>query len=347
MIDYKQIVEDLRDDDVYKLLEQLGAEPIDKGEYFVCRTICHHEDPGEANYKLYYYKNTHLFYCYSEDGAMNIFSFLRHYYEVRTIAYDWYKDILQVILNCSVSTPALGPEVYRSRRNDYEDKKIRKELPVFPNGIMDMFVKEYPVEWLSDGITKEAMDKYNIKYSISWNKIIIPHYNVNDELIGIRGRALNPEEVEAFGKYTPVQIEGKWYSHPLSLNLYGLNVNKENIRKTGVCFLFEAEKSVLQAESFDRPNCAVASCGSNINKFQIDLLVRTCAPREIIVCFDNEEIKGEDKYFNKLYKICKKYRHYANMSFVYDREGLSKLKDSPSDNGQEIFERLIERRVRV
>lgn len=346
MIDYKQIVEDLRDEDVFRLLEQLGAEPIDKGEYFVCRTICHHDNPDEANYKLYYYKNTHLFYCFSEDGGMSIFSLLRHYYEARAVTYDWYKDIFQVVLNCSVST-VTNPDVYRSCRADYDDKKARKELPTYPNGIMEMFVKEYPYEWLSDGISKEAMDKYNIRYSISWNKIIIPHYNVNGELIGIRGRALNPVEVEEFGKYVPVQIEGKWYSHPLSLNLYGLNVNKENIKKTGICFLYEAEKSVLQSESFSIPNCAVASCGSNINKFQIDLLVRTCAPREIVVCYDNEEEKGQDKYFNKLYKVCKKYNHYANMSFIYDRDGISKLKDSPSDNGQEVFEKLLKGRVRV
>ena len=58
------------------------------------------------------------------------------------------------------------------------------------------------------------MDKFNIRYSISQNKIIIPHYNVNGELVGIRGRALNTQDIEQFGKYMPVQIENKWYSHP-------------------------------------------------------------------------------------------------------------------------------------
>ena len=45
--------------------------------------------------------------------------------------------------------------------------------------------------------------------------------------------------------------------------------------------------------------------------------------------------------------MCKKYINYANMSFIYDRKGLSKMKDSPSDNGQEIFEQLLKGRVRV
>ena len=345
-IDYQQITESLRDEDVFRLLSELGAEPIDKGDFFLCKSVCHHDDPSEANYKLYYYKNTHIFNCYSEDGTMSIFKFLKLYYECRNIPYDWYQDILEVILKCSAREVA-GAQTYKVRRGDYEAKKVRKELPSYPEGILDCFIKQYPVEWLNDSISREAMDRYNIKYSISQNKIIIPHYDATGKLVGIRGRALNQYDIDTFGKYMPVQIEGKWYSHPLSLNLYGLNWNKENIKKYGICYIFEGEKGVLQVESFKMPNCAVASCGSNINKFQIDLLVRYCQPREIVVCYDREEINGETKYFNKLYEMCKKYVNYGNISFIYDREGLSKMKDSPSDNGEEIFKQLLKGRVRV
>ena len=106
------------------------------------------------------------------------------------------------------------------------------------------------------------------------NKIIIPHYNINGELVGIRGRALNEWEVENVGKYMPVKLENKWYSHPLSLNLYGLNITKENIKKTGVCYIFESEKSVMQCDSFQMDNCAVAVCGSQLNKWQIKILMK-------------------------------------------------------------------------
>ena len=203
-----------------------------------------------------------------------------------------------------------------------------------------------PSEWLTDHISREAMDKYNILYSISQNKIIIPHYDIHNRLVGIRGRALNQWEVENLGKYMPVQIEGKWYSHPLSLNLYGLNMNYQNIKKTGIAFVFESEKSVLQFESFSIPNCAVASCGSNFNKYQVDLLMRYCAPREIVICYDREELPKESKYFDKLYEICCRYNNYCNMSFIYDT-GLGDLKDSPSDNGEEVFQKLLKGRVKV
>lgn len=345
-MNYQEIVENLRDEDVFSLLNQLGAQPIDKGNYFVCKTICHNEDTEEASQKLYYYKDTHLFYCYTECGAQSIFKLLKNYYETRNLAYDWYNDIYQVILNCSVST-IYNADTYKSIRSDYTARKARKELPTYPNEIIDVFTHYYPIEWKRDHISDDVMEKYNIRYSISQNKIIIPHYNINGDLVGIRGRALNPEEAELYGKYMPVQIEGKWYSHPLSLNLYGLNWNKDNIKNSGNCFIFESEKSVMQAESFNGRNCAVACCGSNINKYQIDLLMRYCAPREIVVCFDNEEKEGEDKYFTKLWKMCKKYTAYCNMSFVYDRNNTTKKKDSPSDNGEEIFAKLLKERIKV
>ena len=100
------------------------------------------------------------------------------------------------------------------------------------------------------------------------------------------------------------------------------------------------EKSVLQCESFSQSNCAVAVCGSNFNKFQLNLLLKECNPKEIIICFDKEENKGEEKYFNKLWNLCKKYINYCNFSFIYDREELLDMKDSPSDKGEKVFNKL-------
>ena len=349
MIDYQSIVENLEVEKVKNLLIELGADVIEKEDYLMCSTICHNEDPSQASKKLYYYKNTHMFYCYTECGPLSIFKFLKHYYDTRNIEYDWYEDIFQVVLTCSASKAreASNGSAWTTLRAEYAEQKQRKQLPTYPIGLLDCFVKQYPVEWLQDHISREAMDKYDIRYSISQNKIIIPHFDASGALVGIRGRALNEWEVENVGKYMPVQIEGKWYSHPLSLNLYGLNFNKEEIKKYGVAYIFESEKSCLQFESFNLPHCAVASCGSNLNKYQVDLLMRYCHPREIVVCYDNEELQGEDKYFNKLWSMCNKYKNYCNMSFIYDRKGLSKLKDSPSDNGEEIFIKLLKERIRI
>ena len=348
MIDYKGIIEQLDIEKIKDLLDQMDIPYQEKESYLIMPTVCHNEDMDEASWKLYYYKNNHIFYCYTNCQSMSIFKFLKNYYETRNQDFDWYQDIYKVILDCSNyrKSDGFAPKRYQRIRDTYAAPE-RMELPTYPNGIIDVFTKFYPPEWLNDGITKKSMEKFNIRYSVPQNKIIIPHYNPKGELVGIRGRALNQWEIENVGKYMPVQIEGKWYSHPLSLNLYGLNITKDNIRRTGTCFLFEAEKSCLQFEGFDFANCSAAVCGSQFNKHALKLLMKTAHPREVVICFDKEEKPGSDEYFNKLWNIGKKYSNYADFSFIYDRENLLDMKDSPTDKGSEVFWKLYRRRVKV
>ena len=349
-MDYKQIIDNLDINSIVELMKKLGADRYEEKEkFFIFPTICHNINSAEASMKLYLYKDTKLFVCYTEDGNMSIFKFLKTYYETRQIEYDWFEDIYNVVLNCGNFRPKEGFDTiqYQSLKERYQIKKKTVELQQYSNGILDIFMKNYPVEWLNDGISRRAMDKYNIKYSVSQNKIIIPHYDINNNLIGIRGRALNEWEIENIGKYMPIQIEKKWYTHPLSLNLYGLNHTKENIKKYGICYIGEAEKFCLQSESFSFPNCSCAVCGSQFNKYQLDILMKNCQPKEIVICFDKEEKDKEDKYFFKLYNLCKKYINYCKMSFIYDNDNLLKLKESPTDCGENIFKKLLEKRIIV
>ena len=345
MIDYQEIIDNLTIDHVEEILQKLDIPYEDKGAYLVMPTYCHNHKSEDASKKLYFYKNNKIFMCYTECGGMGIFKFLKNYYEAQGIDYDWATDIYQVIVG-NRQPEGMTVNKYRSRRNEYDRRKEVK-LPVYAPGVLECFSQRYTPEWLSDGISPASMDSFNILFSISQNKIIIPHYAAYDgTLCGIRGRALNDFEIEQYGKYAPVWIEGKCYSHPLGMNLYGLWENKENIKKSKICYVFEAEKSVLQCATFGEFN-AVAVCGSQFNKYQLNLLMQLCTPHEIIICFDKEEQPGQHTYFDKLYKLGSKYKEYCQFSFVYDRKGLLNMKDSPSDHGKEVFQKLVESRVPI
>lgn len=348
MIDYEQIVKDLKDEEVIRLMYELGADRHEETDnYIIFPTICHNENATEASMKLYYYKDTHLLYCYTEDGPMSIYKFLENYYKTRNIEYNWGQDILKVVFQCSAATELTTKEtIFKQSLKDKYRKRQSIQLAAYSPNVLESFVKQYPIEWLEDNISAGAMDKYNIRYSISQNKIIIPHYDINNRLVGIRGRALNESEI-AYAKYAPVKIEDIVYKHKLSLNLYGLNHNWENIKELGICYIAESEKAVLQSELFGEKNCTVAICGSSLNIYQIKLLMQHCQPKEIVLCLDKEELPGEDKYFYKLWDMCSKYKLYTNMSFIYDRENLLNLKDSPFDRGRNIFNKLLEKRVKV
>ena len=74
--------------------------------------------------------------------------------------------------------------------------------------------------------------------------IIIPHYDENGALIGIRSRTLIKEE-EVYGKYRPAIINGKQYNHPLGFALYNLNNSKKAIAQLGTAIVFEGENIKL------------------------------------------------------------------------------------------------------
>lgn len=349
-MDYAEIISNLDTDSVIHLMTELGADRYDdKGDFVIFPTICHNLESSEASMKLYFYKKNKMFVCYTECGSMSIFKFLRTYYEERQIEYDWYQDIYEVVCNCSSFKQKEGfiKPVYKSLKERYSVARKEVQLPEYSPNVLDCFIKYYSPEWLNDGISKLTMDKFNISYSISQNKIIIPHYDIDGRLVGIRGRTLNEWEIDNVGKYAPIQVEGVWYKHPLSMNLYGLNKTFMDIRRNGICYLFESEKSVMQMDSFNMPNCSAAVCGSNFNKYQLNILMKFCAPSEIVICFDKEELPGEEKYFNKLWNICQKYKQYCNFSFIYDRKGLLNLKDSPTDKGEEVFLQLLKKRIKV
>lgn len=350
MSKYWDLVNSLTPKDVIELMKTLGAQLIDeKTDVLIFNTICHHSNESDGSPKLWYYKDSHRFMCWTECGSMNMTEFLEHYYETRGLTYDWYQDIFLLIKNYgNVNTFQEGFDIekYHSNRLEYEIKKPQK-LSIYSENVLAAFEKIYPQDWLKEGISKETIDKYNILFSISQNKIIIPHYDVKGNLVGIRGRAEDEYEIENLGKYMPVQIEGTWYSHPLSLNLYGLNITLEAIKRTGFCILFEGEKSVLKMDTYyGNNNNAVAVCGSNFNKFQLKLLMMYAHPQEIIIAFDNEEQQNQHSYYDKLSEICKKYNNYAKFSFIYDRKSLTDKKDSPVDKGKEIFETLLLNRIK-
>ena len=130
---------------------------------------------------------------------------------------------------------------YSSILMNYRKKNLEVNFSFFNPSILNMFQTYYYYQWIEEGITIQTMRKYGIRFSVNKNQIIIPHYNSDSQLIGIRCRNLGELDLLNGNKYMPVRIEGKWYSHSLSYNLYGLNFTKEAITKKKMAFIFEGE----------------------------------------------------------------------------------------------------------
>lgn len=352
-INLQELREKLTKEQIIDLVLKLGADKYEeRDDYIIFPTICHNAREYEASMKLYYYKESHMFHCYTECSEnFDIFDLIKRVKEVNHENYNFYETIYVIadLVEYNIFSAPTKESYISSIDRFKQENEIN--LIEYDKKILNFFRDYYTVEWLDEGISKKAMKKFDIKYYDYRNKIVIPHYDVNGKLIGIRGRALDPQEAELYGKYTPLKVENIMYRHPLSFNLYGLYQNKENIQKYKTVVIFEGEKSVLKYDDMYSNNISVASCGSNLNYKQIEILIKDFNVNNIIIAYDKEfeNFASQDgiNYYNKLRKICEKYSNYCNFSFLFDYDNLLQLKDSPIDRGKEVFEKLMKNKIEV
>ena len=81
MSELTQLINNLSSYEVIDILKNLGAtDYIEKDNYIQFRTICHHHNQEDGNFKLYYYKNTKRFVCYSCCGTFDIIELFKKRY---------------------------------------------------------------------------------------------------------------------------------------------------------------------------------------------------------------------------------------------------------------------------
>lgn len=359
--DKDDLKESLTIDQIFELTAELGGEPLmDKsGTFFTAKTICHNHI-GEGSHKLYYYDNTHLFRCYTDCGtSFDIYELVT---KVRKLAGDEWplpKAIAYVANYFGVAALEENFDSVQEKLEDWEilnnykkyssisESKQIVELKIFEDNFLNNLPHPRILPWENEGITKEVMSHRGICYDPHNQGIVIPHYDIDGKLVGIRERTLIKED-EVYGKYRPAILNKKMYNHPLGFNLYNLNNSKNTIDTLKKAIIFESEKSCLKYASYfgEDNDISVAVCGSSLIMYQVKLLL-SCGAEEIIIAFDREgQNDNKAQYVKKFYNMQLKYGSLIKLSFIYDKQG-ERLgyKDSPIDRGPEIFIELFKERI--
>lgn len=366
--DKNLIKESLTSDQIEDLLVEFGGEPFRKGDILISKTICHCGN----SHKLYYYPNTNLFKCYTDcpDSTFDIFELTR---KVMSREHPKSREESEWNLPEAIDFVARKFGFAPNQNNEDIELNIKDDLKVFDryDRIKDINIATQNVElktykgdflknlphpkiqpWLEEGITQEIMEVHEICYNPQSHGIVIPHYDINNRLIGIRERTLVDETAEVYGKYRPAYIGRKMYNHPLSFNLYNLNISKKNISRMKKAFVFESEKSCLKYASYFglENDLSVAICGSSFINYQAWLLIQL-GVKEIIVGLDKQFQQIGDQEFQKLIKnlqnIHIKYGKYVTISYLFDKGDILGYKDAPIDLGPEKFLQLYKERINL
>ena len=360
--DKKEIKDSLTIENIFEILQEFGGDPDYSSFGIISTTICHNK-PGEGSKKLYYYSNSGLFRCYT--GCDDIFDLYQLVIKVMKIQYGKEFNLNDAVRWVAKKFGLSGKEENQieeeledwkylanySRIQEIELKNQEVLLKEYDDSILDKFNYNVSIEpWIAEGISQNSIDQARIGFYPGGDQITIPHYDKDNRFIGLRGRTLCMEEAERFGKYRPIKINKLLYTHPLGMNLYGLNWSKNNISNMKKAIVFESEKAILLYASYFgwENNISVACCGSSISAYQIQLLLNAGA-EEIIIAFDRQFQEIGDNEFqhlkNNLLKLRDKYKNYATISFIFDSKMLTSYKASPIDEGPDKFLRLFKERI--
>lgn len=379
---YEDKIQYLSEEDFFSLFLSLGAAPrwvTSAGKKSIQLIgMCHH---GESHSALFD-PTTFKVNCFSEcGGGMYLHTWIMRALELPNIisAKDFLEDWMDgKEIDWTAAHSDIRFDNYKER--EYHPEHIEPlrsmteaQLATIWATAKDIIDEERATVWeKKDGISREIMQKFDVKIGTTPKGILLPHHNILGGIVGVYLRSFMPlrkqikdkypdmpyQTLMKFprAKYVPVLRPPEWqeenktsWSFPNSLNLYGLHLAKDEIEKTGIAIIFEGGKSVMLGHQFGYPNCvATHTYGAHLN--HISMLIE-CGAKEIVLGFDKqyEDENGQqyELYEHKTRELARKVKKHVNVSRLVGRNNEIDYKDAPIDKGKDVFVKLLEQRERL
>lgn len=219
---------------------------------------------------------------------------------------------------------------YAKRLKELAKKAHKNEfipnVPI-PENTLDKYADLYPDVWVDEGISRTALDFFEVRVDVESGRIMLPIRNHKGQLVGTKGR----------GYYLPYDPKRKYLyldKCDQSKELFGFWIAKKFIKKKKIVYIFEGEKSVMKC--FDNRFYEAVSVGSSsISDRQVQMINSLEEDIQIILAFDKGK---EPEEIQKVAEIFKNNDVYA----IVDTLGLLEEKDSPIDKGFEVFKQLVD-----
>lgn len=216
------------------------------------------------------------------------------------------------------------------------DKQKTVEREILPESSIEKYSDEIPQEWLNEGISVEAMSKFQVRVDKSYNRIVYPVRDKNFDLIGFKGRTRFPNykelRVQKYMNYTKIGTTDFFI---------GMRESLPYIKEKNEVIIFEGIKSVLKLWTWGKQLNAVSSETSTLTMDQIKILLEM-GVKNVVIAYDN------DVSLSEIRKKMQFLRRFVNVFAVIDSQGiLSGKKMAPVDDGEEIWDKLYKNKIKI
>ena len=312
-------------------------------------------DSYKGSPKLYFYKDTSIYVGMTAGRSYDIISLVQTRLALLKQPCS-FLDACQFILNTtninpdSISRIKKDGHIYdwSSLEKFVKIRKYGSALKEYPRTIIDTLPAYFPVSWYDEGISECTMEKYQIRYYERCNQTVIPCFDEEARLIGVRIRNWDEDKV-AEAKYMPlITLDGTCYKFNTNQVFYGINYNKPEIERTGKVIIVESEKAVMKLDTYmGRHNIALGMYGSNLGIQRRNQLLKM-GVNTVSYVVDNDFIGQDDAFFEqwreKIQHFIKLWDGFCRVEIVWDNLGLLGPKENATDRTKEVWEQLWENR---
>ncbi len=197
--------------------------------------------------------------------------------------------------------------------------------------ILHQYVPYGHMLWVKEGITLQTQRKFGVAYDIDSDRIVYPAHNKYGQLIGVKGRYVGSDtDILKEFKYVPLVAWSK------SIELFNVHRALPYIQKQNQVIVVESAKACMLLTQWGYEN-VVGIEGFPIAPTQIRLLKAL----QVSIIFALDKNVSIDQ-LNDCTKAIKNRLVY----YVVDADNLLNKKDSPTDNGVQVWEKLFQKKVK-
>lgn len=276
------------------------------------------------------------FYCFSCGRGGGIIQYL---VEFEKMSYDDAIIKASKLASIDLSTMCQSQTVRINKRI----RKIKQKEEITIHQTLEIKeLKQYRTgavkEWLDEGIRQEEIDLFEIRLDDRSNRIIYPVYDINSNLINIKGRTRFPDYKKmGLCKYI------NYFKVGTIDYFQGLNITMPYVKQSGEIKIFESIKSVMKLFGNGIKDSASAE-KHTLTDEQIKLLIKLRV--NVVFCYDSDVSYIEKEVKRNIDTL----KRFTNVYLIEDKEKLlggKEAKNSPIDKGFKLWEQLYANKRKV